>query len=59
LIGITGTVPSKPPNSTLSPTFLPGTGIILTAVVPGAPHRETPRLSKISATLSPTAGVRA
>ncbi len=29
------------------------------AVVPGAPHRPTPKLSIISATLSPTAGVGA
>ncbi len=28
-----GACPSKPPNSTWSPTFLPGTGITRTAVV--------------------------
>jgi len=31
--GITGAWPSRPPNSTESPAFLPGAGISLTAVV--------------------------
>ena len=31
--GITGAYPRRPPNSTVSPTSLPSTGMILTAVV--------------------------
>src|SRR6267142_6294443 len=33
LTGMMGAVPSRPPNSTISPTSRPGTGIIRTAVV--------------------------
>src|SRR4030095_15810413 len=33
LTGIIGALPNRPPNSTISPTSRPGTGIIRTAVV--------------------------
>ena len=33
LTAMIGAVPSRPPNSTISPTSLPGTGIMRTAVV--------------------------
>src|SRR5678815_608414 len=33
LTGMIGALPSKPPNSTMSPTSRPGTGMIRTAVV--------------------------
>src|ERR1044072_5603692 len=33
LTGMIGALPSKPPNSTISPTSRPGTGMIRTAVV--------------------------
>ena len=33
LTGITGALPNRPPNSTMSPSFLPMAGITRTAVV--------------------------
>ena len=33
MTAITGAYPNRPPNSTVSPTFLPGAGITRTAVV--------------------------